>query len=125
MARSEREDTYVPALVKAGYRLHRREPELEEHRLLKDDELPTHIHVFGSEAREAERLLLFRDLLREDPAARAKYEAVKRRLARLSWPTVNDYAEAKSDIVERLIGLARVRATAAHGPAEGSSGTGE
>lgn len=103
----ENEDSYVPSLVEAGYELRRREPELDEHRLLKGIGPAANVHVFGLWSSEVERYLIFRDLLRRDEKSRSEYEIAKRRLAAMEWPSTNDYAEAKSEIVQRLIALAR------------------
>jgi GrpB-like predicted nucleotidyltransferase (UPF0157 family) len=43
--------------------------------------------------------LLFRDYLRVDAASREQYADEKRRLARHRWSSVDDYAQAKSDVV--------------------------
>lgn len=47
--------------------------------------------------------LLFRDRLPVDPDERALYEETKRRLAAQSWRRVQDYADAKSEVVEGII----------------------
>jgi GrpB-like predicted nucleotidyltransferase (UPF0157 family) len=60
-----------------------------------------HVRRLGEFSQQA--ALLFRDYLRATPEARRRYEEVKRDLARRSWPTVNDYADAKGDCVWALI----------------------
>jgi len=50
-----------------------------------------------------QQALLFRDYLRVDAAARARYEAVKRQLAGREWPTTNDCASATGDCVWALL----------------------
>jgi GrpB-like predicted nucleotidyltransferase (UPF0157 family) len=45
-------------------------------------------------------MLTFRDRLRADPAGRALYDAAKRDLAARDWALTQDYADAKTAIVE-------------------------
>jgi GrpB-like predicted nucleotidyltransferase (UPF0157 family) len=51
--------------------------------------------------------LLFRDYLRGSQEARRAYEAHKRELAEREWETSNDYSEAKSDCIMKLMEEAR------------------
>jgi GrpB-like predicted nucleotidyltransferase (UPF0157 family) len=99
----EREDTYLPALEAAGYVLRVREPSLDQHRMLRTPHLDTHVHVFPPHSREIIRYLVFRDLLRRDPGAREVYERTKRRLAQQDWPTMDHYAQGKTEVIEALI----------------------
>nr|WP_255430161.1 GrpB family protein [Streptomonospora sp. PA3] len=108
------EDAYLPPLERAGYALWHREPDLEGHRVLRGPDVNTNVHLYGPGAAEAERLLLFRDRLRTDGADRGLYERTKWELARRTWDSVQDYADAKAELVEQII--ARARAAAA--PAE-------
>lgn len=48
-------------------------------------------------------MLLFRDRLRASPADRDLYERTKLALARKEWKRVQDYADAKTTIVEEII----------------------
>lgn len=100
---SNDEDAYVPALVEAGYYLRLREPGWYGHRLLKDSDPEVNLHVYSPACEDVERMLVFRDLLRSDPQARAEYEVVKRDLAARTWERGQDYADAKTRVVERLI----------------------
>jgi GrpB-like predicted nucleotidyltransferase (UPF0157 family) len=61
------------------------------------------VHVRRSGEWSQQAALLFRDYLRDAPDARARYETEKRRLAAQDWPTVDDYAEAKGDVVWTLL----------------------
>ena len=54
-------------------------------------------------------MLAFRDRLRSHPRDRDRYAAVKRELATRRWRQVQDYADAKSDVVEEC-GLAAMTA---------------
>ena len=98
---------YVPALEAAGFLLHLREPGWHEHRLLRGTDPNVNLHVFRPGSEEAERMLLFRDRLRSHPEERDRYELTKRELAARHWTHVQDYAEAKSAVVEEIIARAR------------------
>jgi GrpB-like predicted nucleotidyltransferase (UPF0157 family) len=50
----------------------------------------------------------FRDRLRTNPADRDLYERTKRDLARRTWTYTQDYADAKSDLVEDIIARAEL-----------------
>ena len=100
---SDDEDAYVPALVDAGYYLRLREPGWYRHRLLKDSDPEVNLHVFSPACEEVDRMLVFRDRLRGDAGERAEYEAVKRDLATRAWDRGQDYADAKTRVVERII----------------------
>ncbi len=52
-------------------------------------------------------MLLFRDHRRGDAADRQLYAAVKRELATRRWAIVQEYADAKSDIVADIMSRAR------------------
>ena len=103
------EAAYVPQLEAAGFLLHVREPGWHQHRFLKADDPAVQIHVFAEGSEEAERMLVFRDRLRSHDGDRALYEQTKRRLAERNWERVQDYADAKSDVVEAIIARARTR----------------
>jgi GrpB-like predicted nucleotidyltransferase (UPF0157 family) len=101
------EASYVPALEAAGYVLRIREPEWSEHRVLKGPDTNVNLHVFTIGAGEIERMLLFRDWLRANPADRDLYEQAKRELVTRSWQYVQNYADAKTTVVEAIIERAR------------------
>lgn len=100
------EATYLPALEAAGYELRVREPDWWQHRMLRTPARDVHVHVFPPDSPEIERCLLFRDRLRAVPEERELYAATKRRLAEEDWPTMQYYAEAKTEVVEAIIGRA-------------------
>jgi GrpB-like predicted nucleotidyltransferase (UPF0157 family) len=101
------ESSYLPQLECAGYALRLRESSFDEHRMLRPVDRGAHVHVFPRQSGEIERYLLLRDLLRRDAQARTAYEAEKRRLATQDWDSMDDYAMAKTDIIEALILRAR------------------
>jgi GrpB-like predicted nucleotidyltransferase (UPF0157 family)/predicted enzyme related to lactoylglutathione lyase len=100
------EASYVDPLAGLGYQLRVREPDWHEHRVLKLAEPAVNLHVFGLGSPEIDRMLDFRDHLRTDPDDRAFYERTKRGLARQTWEFVQQYADAKSAVVEQIIARA-------------------
>lgn len=52
-------------------------------------------------------MLTFRDRLRNHPEERQLYERTKRGLAARQWEYIQDYADAKSDVVEGIIARAQ------------------
>lgn len=101
------EPAYIPALEKAGFALRIREPDWFEHRLLKSSDIAGNLHVFSEGCEEIERMTRFRDWLREHEADRRLYETTKRELAKRTWRHVQHYADAKSEVVERILARAR------------------
>lgn len=97
------EPAYVPALEAAGYRLRIRSPQWEQHRMFKGPDTDTNLHVFSPDSAEVERMVGFRDRLRAHEADRERYAAEKRRLAARDWEYVQDYADAKSGVVEQIL----------------------
>lgn len=106
VADSSDESSYAPALSARGYRLHLREPEWEQHRVLKGDRPAVNLHVFTVGSNEITRTLAFRDRCRERPDERRLYEETKCRLANQVWRHVQHYANAKGEIVEAIIARA-------------------
>jgi len=103
VASSADEVSYVPSLEAAGYALRIREPDWHEHRLFKGQDIDLHIHVFSQGDSEIERLLLFRDHLRSNQEDRELYAQTKRKLAERRWEYTQDYADAKSDVVQAIL----------------------
>ena len=60
------------------------------------------IHLTSFHSDFWEKLLFFRNQLRENPSLREGYEKVKLELAKRSWDSVNDYASAKDEFVESV-----------------------
>ncbi|HVH14278.1 MAG TPA: GrpB family protein [Candidatus Angelobacter sp.] len=107
VANSADESSYAPALEAAGYVLGIREPEWHEHRMFKGPDTNINLHVFSQGDDEIERMLVFRYWLRESSIDRDFYLATKRELAQQSWKYVQNYADAKSKVVESIIARAR------------------
>ncbi len=107
VADSADEQAYIPALEAAAYVLRIREPDWYEHRMLKGPDTDINLHVFSSGCSEIDRMLLFRDWLRSHAADRRLYERTKRELARLNWKYTQNYADAKTAVVEEILARAR------------------
>ena len=104
------EPAWLPALEGAGFVLRVREA---GHRLVRTPERDVHVHVYRTRSAAQVRAYLdLRDRLRESAADRDLYAATKRALARREWADMNDYADAKSDVVAEI--LARARAGRPH-----------
>jgi len=101
------EPAYVPSLEAAGYVLRIREPDWFEHRLFKGPDTDVNLHVFAAGSPEIDRMLAFRDRLRTHVDERRRYERAKRELAARDWTYVQQYADAKGEIVEAIIARAR------------------
>lgn len=104
---SSAEASYVPDLEAAGYELRVREPDWHEHRMLRTAAHDVHVHVFTLGSSEIDRHLAFRDWLRANDADRGLYASTKRSLAHQDWPTMQHYADAKTDVVEAILARAR------------------
>ena len=61
------------------------------------------LHVFSQGCEEAKRMLDFRDWLRTHQEDRDLYAAEKRRLARQTWTYVQNYADAKTEVVAKIL----------------------
>ncbi|WIX97806.1 GrpB family protein [Amycolatopsis mongoliensis] len=104
---SDDEDAYLPALVAAGYRLVIREPDWEKHRCFKGPDTNINLHVYSPGNGQTPRYRLFRDRLRSHPEELALYAAKKRELGSREWKYIQQYADAKTEVVEEIIGRAR------------------
>ena len=108
------ESAYLPQLEAAGYVLRVREPDWHEHRMFRTSAKDVHVHIYSAGCPEIQRNLLFRDRLRTNVDDRRRYEQTKRELATQDWSDMNDYAAAKTDVIESIITAAQTSdATAA------------
>jgi len=103
---SSDEPAYVPALESAGYALRIREPDWYEHRMFEALEGGVKLHVFSQGCPEVRRMVLFRDRLRESDEDRDLYARAKRALAGRQWKYVQNYADAKSAVIEEILARA-------------------
>ncbi len=103
---SSNEASYVPALEGAGYVLRVRERDFHEHRMLRTAARDVHVHFFSPGSPEIDRYLLLRDHLRDNEEDRELYARTKRDLAKRDWPSMDHYAEAKTEVIEGIIARA-------------------
>lgn len=100
---------YVGALEAVGYVLRIREPDWFEHRFLYIPGEGVQLHVFSSGCSETDRMVRFRDWLRADAADRDLYVRTKRELAARDWKYGQQYADAKTDVIEQIMARAMAR----------------
>jgi GrpB-like predicted nucleotidyltransferase (UPF0157 family) len=110
VASSAAEDAYVPGLEAAGYVLRIREPHWYQHRVFKGPDTDINLHVFSSGCPEVDRMLMFREWLRVHAADRELYARTKLALAQNDWKYVQNYADAKTAVIEQIIARASSRA---------------
>jgi GrpB-like predicted nucleotidyltransferase (UPF0157 family) len=91
------------AMEAAGYELRVDEP---GHRMFRTPERDVQVHVWPDSDPEIDRHLCFRDRLREDSEDRVAYAQLKLELAAREWEDVNEYAQAKSDLIDAIIARA-------------------
>ena len=65
------------------------------------------IHLVGIGSEFWERLILFRDYLRQHPGVAAKYASLKKELAGREWADANEYADAKTEFIRKMENEAR------------------
>ena len=109
VADSADEEAYVPAMEAAGYSLRIRETDWYEHRMFKGPDTDINLHVFSPGCPEIDRMLIFRDWLRSHAADRDLYARTKLALAQKEWKYVQNYADAKTAVIEEIIARARRR----------------
>ena len=102
VADSADEDAWLPDLELAGFVLRVREPDWEEHRVLRGLEPTTNLHVFSPGAREPKRHMMFRDWLRAHPDDRDRYTETKRAVAARGFTDVMFYNNEKAWFVYDL-----------------------
>lgn len=102
------DEAYVPDLKAAGYvpRISE-EHDGEAHRVFKGQEINLNLHVWSSGSAEVDRHLDFRDWLRNHPEDSDRYAHAKREIASREWKYMQDYADAKDDVVREI--TARMR----------------
>jgi GrpB-like predicted nucleotidyltransferase (UPF0157 family) len=102
------EPAYARDLETGGYRIYIREnePEWYDHRVFKVPDTNINLHVFSEGCVELERMVGFRDWLRTHDDDRALYERTKRELISRDWQYVQNYADAKTEVVETIVARA-------------------
>jgi GrpB-like predicted nucleotidyltransferase (UPF0157 family) len=106
VADSVDEEAYSPALEAAGYLLRIRETDWHQHRMFKGPDTEINLHVFSSGCTEIDRMLMFRNWLRGHAGDRDLYARTKRDLAQKEWKYVQNYADAKTLVVEEIMARA-------------------
>src|SRR5262249_55666451 len=94
------------ALQAAGYTLRIREPEWYDHRMFNGPDTNINLHVLSDGCQEIDRILLFRDWLRSHPVDRDLYARAKLALVAQDWNNVQDYADAKTGVIEDILARA-------------------
>jgi GrpB-like predicted nucleotidyltransferase (UPF0157 family) len=107
VADSAKEAEYAPALEKAGYQLHIREPGWYEHRMFKGSINNVNLHIFSARCSEIDCMVTFRDWLRASQGDRELYATTKRALAQQEWKYAQNYADAKSAVIGEIMSRAR------------------
>ncbi len=113
VADSSAEADYVPPMEDAGYTLRIREPDWYEHRLFKGPTANINLHVFSAGCPEIPRMIDFRNHLRADSDDRELYQRTKQELAARQWHYVQEYADAKTEVIEAIVARASRPASAA------------
>jgi GrpB-like predicted nucleotidyltransferase (UPF0157 family) len=106
VANTADEPAYVPSMEAAGYVVRIREPDWHEHRVFKGPDTDINLHTFSDGSSEIARMIAFRDRLRTHDDERERYLQTKRALAARHWVYVQDYADAKGEVVEAIIARA-------------------
>jgi GrpB-like predicted nucleotidyltransferase (UPF0157 family) len=65
------------------------------------------LHVFNPGCEEVEQMRVLRDWLRTHEDDRDLYARAKRELAAKQWKYVQNYADAKSEIIQEILARAR------------------
>jgi GrpB-like predicted nucleotidyltransferase (UPF0157 family) len=102
------EEDYLDQLLDAGYDLRVREP---GHRMVRTPARDVHVHILEVGDQAADDYLLLRDHLRTDSEDRDLYERTKRALIGQEWADMNEYAEAKTEVIAAI----KERARTSHG----------
>ena len=66
--------------------------------------------MFSTGCREIDRMLTFRDWLRTSEGDRELYARSKRALAKRAWKYTQNYADAKTTVIEQIMSRARLGA---------------
>jgi GrpB-like predicted nucleotidyltransferase (UPF0157 family) len=102
VADSAREEEWLPDLEEAGFVLRVREPEWEQHRLVRLGSPYANVHVWSPGAQEPQRHVAFRDWLVAHADDRAAYADLKCALGERGFTDAMQYNNAKSGLVYDL-----------------------
>ena len=106
VADSADERAYAPPVEALGYALVHREPDWFQHRMFRLTEPMVNLHAFSAGCPELDRCRRFRDWLRANEDDRELYARTKLDLARRDWDKVQDYADAKTEVVAAIMSRA-------------------
>src|SRR5215204_82239 len=99
-------ERYVSRIEALGYEyISKYEDEMPFRRYFAKDlnGVRTHqIHMVEIDSEFWERHLLFRDYLRQNTWAANEYAVLKKHLAECEWEDVNEYADAKTEFINRI-----------------------
>jgi GrpB-like predicted nucleotidyltransferase (UPF0157 family) len=70
---------------------------------LKGPDTNVNLHVFSDGCEEVDRMVRFREHLRANDGDRELYARTKRELAQREWKYVQNYADAKSDVIREIM----------------------
>ncbi|WP_207343763.1 GrpB family protein [Arthrobacter sp. E3] len=98
------ENVFLGKLEAVGFELRVREI---GHCMMRTTARDVHIHVLSAKSSAISDYLDFRDWLREDESDRHLYATTKKHLAQQPWLDMNDYAEAKTEVVTQILSRAR------------------
>jgi GrpB-like predicted nucleotidyltransferase (UPF0157 family) len=99
-------DAALASVTVGGYALRIREGDRFEHRLLSPRDAGVNLHVFSAGCSETDRMVRFRDHLRASAADRELYARTKRELAARRWKYMQQYADAKTEVVSEIMARA-------------------
>ncbi len=80
--------------------------------MLKGPDTNINLHVLPPGSPETERTLRFRDHLRASEADPELYERTKRQLAARHWTYLQQYSDAKTEVIETILARGQQSTTA-------------
>ena len=83
------------------------EPDWFQHRMFKGPDTDINLHVLSSGCPEIDRILIFRDWLRRNSRDRDLYARTKLDLTQQEWKDVQNYADAKTAVIEEILARAQ------------------
>lgn len=114
--RPEQVQEVIPAMERLGYEarpLAFKDPGHIFFRRLTDGRRSHHLHLYRDGHPNLIGVLAFRDLLRSDPGARDRYQAVKQSLAEANPFDLTGYSDGKDGVVKELLQQALAKKAAA------------
>jgi GrpB-like predicted nucleotidyltransferase (UPF0157 family) len=75
--------------------------------MFKGPDTDINLHVYSPGCPDIDRVLVFRDWLRNNSADRDLYARTKVALAQKEWKYVQNYADAKTAVIEEIVPRAR------------------